>query len=325
MKKRKLVEIKNLKKYFHVGGKQQLKAVDDVTFDIYEGETLGLVGESGCGKTTLGRSLTLLYKKSGGEIIYNGKKTDDYSDRDFAKQVQIIFQDPQASLNSRMTVESIIAEGLDIHKLVKTKEERRKKVFELLEKVGLSEEHATRFPHEFSGGQRQRIGIARALAVDPDFVVCDEPISALDVSIQAQIVNLLKDLQRDKNLTYLFIAHDLSMVKYISDRVAVMYLGDLVELTESDELYDNPLHPYTEALMSAVPIADPKSESTKNRIKLEGDLPSPINPPNGCKFSTRCRYVKDRCKQERPQIREVESGHYVSCHFYKEVKKHRNR
>lgn len=315
----KLIEIKNLEKHFHIGKNQILKAVDGVTFDIFKGETLGLVGESGCGKTTLGRTLTVLYPKTSGEVIYSGVSTNKIRAKEFTKKAQMIFQDPQASLNPRMTVADIIAEGLDIHKMCKTKDERQAKVFELLEKVGLNREHASRFPHEFSGGQRQRIGIARALALEPEFIVCDEPIAALDVSIQAQVVNLLKELQREQGLTLLFIAHDLSMVKYISDRVAVMYLGDMVELAASDPLYDKPLHPYTEALMSAVPIADPEVEVTKNRIKLEGDLPSPINPPKGCKFSTRCPYAKDRCRAERPIIREVIAGRFAACHYSEEL------
>ncbi len=311
----KLLEIKNLKKYFHVGNNTVLKAVDGVTFDIYKGETVGLVGESGCGKTTLGRTLTVLYPKTEGEVFYSGVNSDDIKVKDFTKKVQMIFQDPQASLNPRMTVTDVIAEGLDIHKLYKNKKERQEKVYYLLEQVGLQKEHANRFPHEFSGGQRQRIGIARALAMNPEFIVCDEPIAALDVSIQAQVVNLLKDLQKERGLTLLFIAHDLSMVKYISDRVAVMYLGDMVELSGSNVLYEKPLHPYTEALMSAVPIADPEVEVAKNRIKLEGDLPSPVNPPKGCKFSTRCPYVKDKCREERPKMREVIEGRYAACHF----------
>ncbi|BDU49647.1 ABC transporter ATP-binding protein [Haliovirga abyssi] len=315
MSKEKLVEIKELKKHFDVGHKQILKAVDGVSFDIYKGETLGLVGESGCGKTTLGRTLTVLYKKTAGNIFYKGENVDKISYKEFAKKVQMIFQDPQASLNPRMTVGDIIAEGLDIHEMYTTKEERNKIVFELLEKVGLNREHASRFPHEFSGGQRQRIGIARALAIKPEFIVCDEPISALDVSIQAQVVNLLKDLQKEQQLTYLFIAHDLSMVKYISDRIAVMYLGDMVELAATDELYNKPLHPYSEALLSAVPIADPEAEITKNRIKLEGELPSPINPPVGCKFSTRCRYADETCMAERPKLREIIPGRLAACHY----------
>ena len=319
MKTEKLIEIRDLKKHFDLGKNKVLKAVDGVSFDIYRGETLGLVGESGCGKTTLGRTLTVLYAKTSGEIKYSGKTANEFSRKEFAKKAQMIFQDPQASLNPRMTVGDIIAEGLNIQKICKNRDERNKIVYELLESVGLNREHASRFPHEFSGGQRQRIGIARALAVNPEFIVCDEPIAALDVSIQAQVVNLLKELQRDRGLTLLFIAHDLSMVKYISDRVAVMYLGDLVELSESDELSAKPLHPYTQALLSAVPIADPELEVSKNRIKLEGDLPSPINPPKGCKFSTRCAYVKDRCISERPSLREVEPGHYAACHYAEEI------
>lgn len=267
----------------------------------------------------IGRTLTVLYPKTSGEVIYNGVSTNKIKAKEFTKKAQMIFQDPQASLNPRMTVADIIAEGLDIHKMCKTKDERQAKVFELLEKVGLNREHASRFPHEFSGGQRQRIGIARALALEPEFIVCDEPIAALDVSIQAQVVNLLKELQREQGLTLLFIAHDLSMVKYISDRVAVMYLGDMVELAASDPLYERPLHPYTEALMSAVPIADPEVEVAKNRIKLEGDLPSPINPPKGCKFSTRCPYAKDKCRAERPVIREVIEGRFAACHYSEEL------
>ena len=317
--KSKLLEIDKLAKHFNLGKGKILKAVDGVTFDIYKGETLGLVGESGCGKTTLGRTLTVLYGKTSGEIVYNGQNVNTIGNKEFTRKVQMIFQDPQASLNPRMTVADIIAEGLDIHKLCKTKEERQNKIYELLEKVGLNKEHSNRFPHEFSGGQRQRIGIARALAVEPEFIVCDEPIAALDVSIQAQVVNLLKDLQREQGLTLLFIAHDLSMVKYISDRVAVMYLGDMVELAESDPLYEKPLHPYTEALMSAVPIADPEIEVAKNRIKLEGDLPSPMNPPKGCKFSTRCPYATEKCNQERPLLREIVKGRYAACHRSEEL------
>ena len=315
----KLLEIDKLAKHFNLGKGKILKAVDGVTFDIYKGETLGLVGESGCGKTTLGRTLTVLYGKTSGEIVYNGQNVNTIGNKEFTRKVQMIFQDPQASLNPRMTVADIIAEGLDIHKLCKTREERQNKIYELLEKVGLNKEHSNRFPHEFSGGQRQRIGIARALAVEPEFIVCDEPIAALDVSIQAQVVNLLKDLQREQGLTLLFIAHDLSMVKYISDRVAVMYLGDMVELAESDPLYEKPLHPYTEALMSAVPIADPEIEVAKNRIKLEGDLPSPMNPPKGCKFSTRCPYATEKCNQERPLLREIIKGRYAACHRSEEL------
>lgn len=317
MPKEKLIEIKNLKKHFHLSQHNVLKAVDGVTFDIYKGETVGLVGESGCGKTTLGRTLTVLYPKTSGEIFYRGENVNTISTKDFSKKVQMIFQDPQASLNPRMTVGDIIAEGLYIHKMYKTRKETNDVVYGLLEKVGLNREHANRFPHEFSGGQRQRIGIARALAMNPEFIVCDEPISALDVSIQAQVVNLLKKLQNETGLTFLFISHDLSMVKYISDRIAVMYLGDLVELSESDEMYKKPLHPYTEALLSAVPVADPDYEVNKRRVKLEGDIPSPINPPVGCKFASRCPKVMVICKTERPIIKEMTKDHYVACHLYK--------
>ena len=315
----KLIKIRDLKKHFHVNGKHILKAVDGVTFDIYKEETIGLVGESGCGKTTLGRTLTVLYKKTGGDVTYKGKSISKFRKKDMAKNFQMIFQDPDASLNPRMTVADIIAEGLDIFKLYKNRKERQEKIYTLLEKVGLNKEHANRFPHEFSGGQKQRIGIARALAVEPEFIVCDEPISALDVSIQAQIVNLLKELQRENGLTFLFIAHDLSMVKYISDRVGVMYLGNIVELTNSNKLYEKPLHPYTQALLSAIPKIENLIKGKKERLKLEGELPSPIDPPKGCKFCTRCRYVKDKCRTDRPELQEVEPEHFVACHFAKEL------
>jgi len=315
MSNEKLIEIKNLKKYFNIGGGQTLKAVDDVTFDIYKGETIGIVGESGCGKTTLGRTLTVLYKRSGGEVKYNGKDISSYAKKDLARCFQMIFQDPDASLDPRMTCGDIIAEGLDIFKMCKSKQERTDIVAELLEKVGLNREHVNRFPHEFSGGQKQRIGIARAIALKPDFIVCDEPISALDVSIQAQVVNLLKNLQIETGLTFLFIAHDLSMVKYISDRVGVMYLGEMVELTDSNTLYDNPLHPYTISLLSAIPKIENLYKDNPERVELTGEIPSPIDPPPGCKFNTRCKYAIDRCKTERPIIREVEPGHFVSCHI----------
>ncbi len=311
----KLLEIKGLKKYFHVGSGQILKAVDDVSFDIYKGETLGIVGESGCGKTTLGRTLTVLYSKSGGEIFYNGTEISKAKKKVFAKKFQMIFQDPDASLDPRMTVTDIIAEGLDIFKMYKTLDERKEKVYKLLEQVGLNKEHANRFPHEFSGGQKQRIGIARALAVEPEFIVCDEPISALDVSIQAQVVNLLKNLQQEKKLTYLFIAHDLSMVKYLSNRVGVMYLGDMVELASSAELYSNPLHPYTRALLSSIPKIGDLNNTNRIKMKLEGEIPSPINPPKGCKFSTRCQHVKEICRMQRPTIHEIEKKHFASCHL----------
>ena len=314
-----ILEVKNLKKYFKLGNKEVLKAVDDVSFAIKEGETLGLVGESGCGKTTCGRTAIGLYDKTDGKIFYRGKSIDGLKGKEkkqFNKEVQIIFQDPYASLNPRMTVADIISEGIDIHGIAKSKEDKEKRIYELLEHVGLNKEHANRFVHEFSGGQRQRIGIARALAVEPKFILCDEPISALDVSIQAQIANLLINLQKELGLTYLFIAHDLSMVKHISDRVAVMYLGSMVELAESEELFNNAKHPYTEALMSAIPIADPDIEENRERIMLEGDVPSPINTPKGCKFQGRCSKCMEICKNEYPEFKEVKKGHFVACHLY---------
>jgi oligopeptide transport system ATP-binding protein len=315
--KKTLIEVKNLKKYFTVGSGAILKAVDDISFAIKEGETLGLVGESGCGKSTTGRTIIRLYEATGGEVIYNGKnihKLNKADQKEFTKQAQMIFQDPYASLNPRMTVGDIVGEGIDIHNLYAGKQ-RTEKIYELLNTVGLNKEHASRFPHEFSGGQRQRIGIARSLAIEPKFIVCDEPISALDVSIQAQVVNLLIKLQRELGLTYLFIAHDLSMVKHISDRVGVMYLGTMVEMASSEELYKNPLHPYTQALLSAIPIADPRVEKSRQRVLLEGDVPSPINPPPGCRFKARCRYAKDICSQVMPEFREVAPDHFVACHI----------
>lgn len=318
---KRLIEVEGLKKYFNVGNKAVLKAVDDINFYINEGETLGLVGESGCGKSTAGRTIIKLYEPTAGKIIFDGEdisKLRGKNIKGYTKKAQMIFQDPYASLNPRMTVGDIIGEGIDIHKLY-TGKDRTDKIYEMLHTVGLNHEHASRFPHEFSGGQRQRIGIARALAIEPKFIVCDEPISALDVSIQAQVINLLMKLQSQKNLTYLFIAHDLSMVKHISDRVVVMYLGSMMELAKSSELYSNPLHPYTQALMSAIPISDPDVEKRRERIILQGDVPSPINPPSGCKFRTRCKYAKDICANEVPKFREIESGHYVACHFAGEV------
>lgn len=318
-----LIEVKDLKKYFKVGKNAVLKAVDGVNFKIYKGETLGLVGESGCGKTTCGKTVMGLYEATGGQVIFDG--TDIHSlnrreKKEFTKRAQIIFQDPYSSLNPRMTVGDIIGEGIDIHGLCHGKE-REEKIHELLELVGLNREHASRFPHEFSGGQRQRIGIARALAIEPEFIVCDEPISALDVSIQAQVVNLLIELQQKKNLTYLFIAHDLSMVKHISDRVGVMYLGNMVEFASSDELYAEPLHPYTTALMSAIPIPDPDAEKEKKRIPIEGEIPSPINPKPGCRFAARCRYATDQCRQETPELAKVKPDHFVACHRTMELNK----
>ena len=311
-----LLEVKHLKKYFRTG-KNMLKAVDDVSFFIKKGETVGVVGESGCGKTTCGRTILGLYDKTDGEVLYCGKDVHQLKGRErkqFTKQAQIIFQDPYASLDIKMKVQEIIAEGIRAHGLLKNEKEIREKVKELLITVGLDAGYADRYVHEFSGGQRQRIGIARALAVEPEFIVCDEPISALDVSIQAQIVNLLDELQRKKGLTYLFIAHDLSMVKYISDRVMVMYLGKIMEITEADRLYEQPAHPYTNALLSAIPIPDPKVELTKKRIKMEGEIPSPLNPPSGCRFANRCPYVEERCREEEPELRLIAPNHYAACH-----------
>lgn len=314
----KLIEIKSLKKYFPVKSgflkTGNVKAVDDVSLYINKGETLGLVGESGCGKTTLGRTILRLHEPTSGQILYRGEDITNENMLPFRRKMQIIFQDPYASLNPRMTVGDIIGEPLDIHKMFTDKKERQEKIYQLLETVGLNKEHANRYPHEFSGGQRQRIGIARALAVDPEFIVCDEPISALDVSIQAQIVNMLEDLQAERGFTYLFIAHDLSVVQHISDRIGVMYLGHLVELTSSKELYKKPLHPYTQTLLSAIPIADPKISRTKKRMILKGDIPSPLNPPSGCTFRTRCPYATDICSKEAPNLKEYENGHFVACH-----------
>lgn len=320
MEKEVLIQVKNLKKYFKVGKNATLKAVDDVSFNIKKGETLGLVGESGCGKTTCGRTVLGLYGATGGEVLFEGidiHKLKGKAKKEYTKNAQIIFQDPYASLDPRMTVGDIIAEGIDIHGIHKGKE-RTNRIYELLQLVGLNKEHASRFPHEFSGGQRQRIGIARALAVEPKFIVCDEPISALDVSIQAQVVNLLIKLQNELGLTYLFIAHDLSMVKHISDRVGVMYLGTMVELASSEHLYAKPLHPYTQALLSAIPIPDPEVEQSRSRIMLEGDVPSPINPKPGCRFAPRCKYAKPVCSEVSPVFKEVEKDHFVACHLFED-------
>ncbi|MBB6213955.1 oligopeptide transport system ATP-binding protein [Anaerosolibacter carboniphilus] len=318
-----LLEVKNLKKYFPVrkgffgGQTQYVQAVDDVSFFIRKGETLGLVGESGCGKSTTGRTIIRLYNPTAGEVIFGGAEIGHMKENDlhpFRKKMQMIFQDPYASLNSRMTVGDIIGEALDIHNLA-TGKERLEIIHELLHKVGLNPDHAVRYPHEFSGGQRQRIGIARSLAVRPEFIICDEPISALDVSIQAQVVNMLEDLQSELGLTYLFIAHDLSMVRHISDRVGVMYLGKLVELADSEELYKNPVHPYTQALLSSIPIPDPDVSKANQRILLEGDVPSPLNPPSGCRFRTRCKYAMPKCAEAMPEMKDVGGGHMAACHL----------
>lgn len=310
-----LVEIKKLQKYFTISG-GTVKAVDGVDLTIHQGETVGLVGESGCGKSTIGKTVIRLLEATAGEVLFEGKNIFSLSAKELKalrKEVQIIFQDPYSSLNPRMTIESIIGEPLDIHHSLKGKA-RNERIKELLRLVGLNEEHMQRFPHEFSGGQRQRIGIARALALQPKFIVCDEPISALDVSIQAQVVNLLKELQNRFDLTYLFIAHDLSMVRYISDRILVMYLGQMVELADSDELCNEPLHPYSQALLSAVPTPVPNGR--QERIVLEGDIPSPINPPDGCVFHTRCRQAMEACRVKKPKWQEVKPGHFVACHLY---------
>lgn len=328
-----LVKVEHLKQYFPAGGfgknRKYVKAVDDVSFTIKKGETLGLVGESGCGKTTTGRTLLRLYEPTAGRITYDGEVIYDSGlvNEDgtkskkvaanmlpYRRKMQIVFQDPYASLDPRMTVGDIVGEAIDIHKLAKDKEDRYNQIISLLEKVGLNSEHANRYPHEFSGGQRQRVGIARALAVNPEFIVCDEPISALDVSIQAQVVNMFEDLQESMGLTYLFIAHDLSVVKHISDRIGVMYLGKMVELADSYELCFNSMHPYTRSLISAIPVADPVVARANKRIVLEGDVPSPLNPPSGCRFRTRCPYADERCACEEPEFKEVSPGHWAACH-----------
>ena len=313
-----LVEVEDLCKYFKVGRKEVLKAVDKVNLKIRKGETVGLVGESGCGKTTCGRTMIKLYEPTSGKVLFEGQDISKFKGKNllsFKKNAQIIFQDPYASLDPRMTIGEIISEGMNVHFNLSSQEKERR-VNDLLSKVGLTADYANRFAHELSGGQRQRIGIARALAVEPKFIVCDEPISALDVSIQAQVVNLLIKLQKELGLTYLFISHDLSMVKHISDRVGVMYLGSLVELTSNKELYEEPLHPYTKALISAIPLADPDLEAARKGESIDGEVPSPINPPPGCRFRTRCKFAMDICEKENPKLKEVKSDHFVACHLF---------
>ncbi len=319
-----LIEVKDLKEYFYINTglfrSKPLKAVDGVSFSIRKGETLGLVGESGCGKTTVGRTLLHLYKPTAGEIRYDGKLIKSRSDiKEFRKKATMVFQDPYSSLNPRMTVSDIIGEPLDVHKLYSSKQERQDRILELMSYVGLNSEHAARYAHEFSGGQRQRIGIARSLAVNPDFIVCDEPVSALDVSIQAQVINMFDELQEKLGLTYLFVAHDLLVVRHISDRIAVMYLGKMVELAPAAEIYDRPLHPYSKSLLSAVPVPDPKTARANQRIVLTGDIPSPLNAPSGCPFRTRCKYATDKCAESMPEFKEVASGHFVACHRTAEI------
>ena len=319
-KNENLIEIKHLKEYFNINvgflKTKPLKAVDDVSFTIKRGETLGLVGESGCGKTTVGRTILNLYKPTDGEIIYDGKPIKTRADiREFRKKATMVFQDPYSSLDPRMTVSDIIAEPIDIHKMYPDKQKRRERILELMGYVGLNSEHASRYAHEFSGGQRQRIGIARALAINPEFIVCDEPVSALDVSIQAQVINMFDDLQEKLGLTYLFIAHDLLVVRHISDRIAVMYLGRMVELADAKEIYDHPQHPYSKSLLSAVPEPDPKRARENKRIVLSGDIPSPLNAPSGCPFRTRCAYATDKCAEAMPELKEISPGHFAACHL----------
>ncbi|MBO5521073.1 MAG: ATP-binding cassette domain-containing protein [Eubacterium sp.] len=315
-----LVEVSHLKQYFQINtgmfSSRPLKAVDDVSFNIRRGETLGLVGESGCGKTTVGRTLLHLYKPTGGEVRFEGQPIRTKADiNEFRKKATMVFQDPYSSLNPRMTVSDIIGEPLDIHKLYANRQEREERILELMDRVGLNSEHASRYAHEFSGGQRQRIGIARALALNPKFIVCDEPVSALDVSIQAQVINMFDELQDEMGLTYLFIAHDILVVRHISDRIAVMYLGKMVELADAKEIYEHPLHPYTRSLMSAVPQPDPKVARANKRIVLTGDIPSPLNAPSGCPFRTRCPQATEACAASMPEFREVAPGHFAACHF----------
>ncbi len=319
-----LVEVRHLKEYFNINvgmfSSVPLKAVDDVSFTIKKGETLGLVGESGCGKTTVGRTLLHLYKPTAGEILFEGKPVQTSAEiNEYRKKATMVFQDPYSSLNPRMTVSDIIGEPLDIHKMYQNRKEREERILTLMDRVGLNSEHASRYAHEFSGGQRQRIGIARALALNPQFIVCDEPVSALDVSIQAQVINMFDELQEQMGLTYLFIAHDILVVRHISDRIAVMYLGKMVELAEAKEIYEHPLHPYTKSLMSAVPQPDPRVARANKRIVLSGDIPSPLNAPSGCPFRTRCPHATEACAESMPEFREVSPGHFAACHRIGEV------
>ena len=319
-----LLEVVDLKQHFDISTgffkSKPLKAVDGVSFTINKGETLGLVGESGCGKTTVGRTILHLYKPTAGKIFFNGKQIVTKSDiNEFRKKSAMVFHDPYSSLNPRMTVADIIGEPLDIHKMYSSKAERQEKILELMNHVGLNSEHAARYAHEFSGGQRQRIGIARSLAIQPDFIVCDEPVSALDVSIQAQVINMFDELQEQMGMSYLFIAHDLLVIRHISDRIAVMYLGKMVELADANEIYNNPLHPYSKALISAVPVPDPKTARANQRIALSGDIPSPLNAPSGCPFRTRCAYATEECAQSMPEFKEVSKNHFVACHHVAEI------
>jgi len=314
-----LLEVRDLKQYFKVRGRlftpAYVKAVDGISMDIARGETLGLVGESGCGKTTVGRTILRLYEPTGGKIVFDGTDITRADMHPYRRRMQIVFQDPYASLNPRMTVGDIVAEAIDIQKLAPSRKDRKDRINALLERVGLNSEHATRYPHEFSGGQRQRIGIARALAVSPEFMVCDEPVSALDVSIQAQIINMFEELQAESGLSYLFIAHDLSVVRHISHRIGVMYLGKMVELASADDLHYHPIHPYTQSLLSAIPIPDPRSSRKRKRIILQGDVPSPLNPPSGCNFRTRCPYAMPICAEQEPVFKEYGGKHFAACHL----------
>lgn len=320
MQQEVLIEVKDLCKYFRLSGKETLHAVEGLSFQVFRGETLGVVGESGCGKSTLGRCLVNLYDMTKGEVYYNGRNLKEYKKqplkKEFCQKVQMIFQNPYASLNPRMTIKEVVEEGIKLYHKTLDKAELEEKVVDLLKTVGLGKDHLSRFPHEFSGGQKQRIGVARALSVDPEFIVCDEPISALDVSIQAQVINMLKRMQKERNLTYMFIAHDLSVVKYISDRVIVMYLGTMVESAAAEELYESPMHPYTQALLSAIPVANPIAAREKEEIPIKGEITSPINPKPGCRFAGRCPHAKEVCRTVDPVLKEVKSGHMVACHLY---------